>query len=69
MYFDPFTKSPISLLELGLFANSGKLHVICQSPFWRKGNVDIVCAKYNIPVYENLGEFKNKINELIDGKA
>jgi hypothetical protein len=58
MYFDPNTKSPISLLELGLFATSGKLHVICEYPFWRKGNVDIVCNKYNIPMYENLDEFK-----------
>lgn len=58
MYFDPNTKSPISLLELGLFANSGKIHVICPTGFWRKGNVDIVCDEYNIPMYQNLLEFK-----------
>lgn len=54
MYFDPKTKSPTSLLELGLYANSGKLRVICPKGFWRKGNVDIVCEKYNIPLYEDL---------------
>lgn len=48
MYFDPNTKSPISLLELGLFARSGKLLVCCPEGFWRKGNVDIVCKKYGI---------------------
>ena len=42
MYFDPKTKSPISLLELGLFAKSGKLIVVCPEGFWRKGNVNIV---------------------------
>ncbi len=56
MYFAPNTKSPISLLELGLFANSGKIRVICPSGFWRKGNVDIVCQYYNIPLYENFDE-------------
>ena len=29
MYFSPETKSPISLLELGLYANSGKIIVCC----------------------------------------
>ncbi len=56
MYFDPKSKSPISLLELGLYAKSGKLIVCCPSGFWRKGNVDIVCEKYNIPQRNNLDE-------------
>ena len=51
--FIPGTYSPISLLELGLFAHSaGKdknVLVICPEGFWRKGNVDIVCNRYNIP--------------------
>jgi hypothetical protein len=54
MYFDPSTKSPISLLELGLFARSGKIKVICPDGFWRKGNVEVVCNYYNIPFYNNL---------------
>jgi hypothetical protein len=53
MYFSPETKSPISLLELGIFAKSGKIRVVCPESFWRKGNVDIVCQYYNIPLYEN----------------
>ena len=56
MYFDPNTKSPISLLELGLFARSGKLRVVCPSGFWRKGNVEITCHFYNIPLYESLDD-------------
>jgi len=54
MYFDPNTKSPISLLELGLFARSGKIRVVCPDGFWRKGNVEIVCNYYNIPLYNNI---------------
>ncbi|MEM6806920.1 MAG: nucleoside 2-deoxyribosyltransferase domain-containing protein [Bacteroidota bacterium] len=56
LYLSPETKSPISLLELGLFAASGKLLVCCPSSFWRKGNVDIVCERHRIPVYEKLDE-------------
>lgn len=48
MYFVPGTKSPICLLELGLFARSGKLVVCCPKGFWRKGNVDIVCQRYGV---------------------
>ena len=54
MYFDPNTKSPISLLELGLFARSKKIKVICPDGFWRKGNVEVVCNYYNIPLYNKL---------------
>jgi len=56
MYFDPNTKSPISLLELGLFAKSGKLIVCCPEGFWRKGNVDIICQRYGIEQVGNLEE-------------
>ena len=54
LYFDPITKSPISLLELGLFAKSGKMMVCCPKGFWRKGNVDIVCERYGIPQFDSL---------------
>lgn len=54
LYFSPGTKSPISLLELGLFARSGKCVVVCPDGFWRKGNVDIVCRKYGIPQFPSI---------------
>ena len=54
MYFAPATRAPISLLELGLFARSGKLVVCCPVGFWRRGNVEVVCARYAIPVVETL---------------
>ncbi|MFT5213703.1 MAG: hypothetical protein ACI9WV_001427 [Patiriisocius sp.] len=48
LYFDKSTKSPISLLELGLFASSGELTVCCPDGFWRKVNVDIICKRYDV---------------------
>jgi Nucleoside 2-deoxyribosyltransferase like len=61
MYFSPETKSPISLLELGKFAESGKIIVCCPTGFWRKGNVDIVCERYGIPNYESLQDLLTDI--------
>ena len=51
MYFDPNTKSPITLLELGLFHEKTpyrELIVYCPEGYWRKGNVDIVCRRFGI---------------------
>ncbi len=56
MYFAPETYAPITLLELGLFAASGKLLVCCPPGYWRKGNVDVVCARYGIPQISTLSE-------------
>jgi hypothetical protein len=68
MYFSPETKSPISLLELGLHANDNII-VCCPEGFWRKGNVDIVCTRYGIPLFENLddaiGALTTKINQKL----
>jgi len=58
MYLDPNTKSPISLLELGLHAHSKKLFVICPDGFWRKGNVEVVCSVYDIPLFNSFDDFK-----------
>lgn len=56
MYFSPNTKSPISLLELGLFSKSSKMIVCCPQGFWRKGNVDIVCQRYGVDRVDSLEE-------------
>jgi hypothetical protein len=56
MYFDPNTKSPISLLELGLHAKEQKLIVLCPEGFWRKGNVDVVCEYYGVNQVDTFDE-------------
>jgi hypothetical protein len=58
MYFVPETKSPVTLLELGLHAakNPEKIIVCCPNGFWRKGNVDIVCRRHGVQVEENLDD-------------
>jgi hypothetical protein len=56
LYLAPGSESPISLLEFGLCAHSGKLKVCCPDGFWRKGNVEIVCARHRIPLFGNLDD-------------
>jgi hypothetical protein len=56
MYFAPSTKAPITLLELGLCAQSGKVVVCCPEGFWRRGNVEVVCARYGVPLMSELAE-------------
>lgn len=53
-HFEPDSKSPITLLELGLYAQSKKCLVHCPKGFWRKGNVDVVCARYGITQVDSL---------------
>jgi hypothetical protein len=64
VYIDPNTKSPITLLELGLFASSNKIVVCCPEGFYRKGNVDIVCELHNIPMVDNINELSNFIKKF-----
>jgi hypothetical protein len=54
MYFDPATRAPVTLCELGLVARSGRLVVACPDGFWRKGNVEVVCARYGVPLLPSL---------------
>lgn len=61
MWFVPDTKSPITLLELGLYARSGKLLVGCPEGFWRKGNIDVVCRKFDVPVLDTWEMFVDAV--------
>ena len=57
MYFSEDTISPISLLELGLHARKSNMIVCCPDGFKRKGNVEIVCNKYNVPLTDDFEKF------------
>lgn len=51
LYLAPGSKSPISLLELGLHARERKLVVLCPEGFWRRGNVEVVCARFGLELH------------------
>jgi len=56
MNFLPGSSSPITLLELGLLARSGKILVVCPPGFYRYDNVRITCRRYGVPLFPTLEE-------------
>ncbi|KAF2674853.1 hypothetical protein BT63DRAFT_408995 [Microthyrium microscopicum] len=73
LYFQVGTMSPISLLELGLHAASGKVVVCCPTGFWRKGNVDIVCSRYGLnkpfeTIEELIAETRSRLAKACEAK-
>jgi hypothetical protein len=61
-YFDKETKSPITLLELGLHANDDVV-VCCPEGYWRKGNVDITCKRYGIRQVDTIEELAAEVKK------
>ncbi len=58
------SKSPITLMELGLCAGmrtNTSLVVRCEPGFWRKGNVDILADRYKIL---QVSDFKDWVNAI-----
>jgi hypothetical protein len=63
MYFAPTSKAPITLLEFGLHARSRRAIVCCPKGYWRRGNVQVVCARYGVRVVEDLDQLSLAIRE------
>lgn len=56
--FHPNTKAPITFMELGIILGSywWKAVVCCPDTFYRVGNVDITCKRYDVKVHKSLDE-------------
>lgn len=67
-YFDPQTMSPITLMELGLmcgkYAESKTILVYCPEGYARKGNVDILCSRHKVPVFESYDAFVDILQRI-----
>ncbi len=61
LWLAPTTLAPISLLELGLTARSGRVIAGCPDGFWRKGNVEVVCARCDIPLLSEFEAFVDAV--------
>ena len=61
------SKSPISLMELGLFAKEGRLVVFCPKTFYRYDNVRVVCKRYGIPLFttNNIPSIAEKVCKYV----
>lgn len=65
-YFAPDSKSPITLLELGLFADE-RVIVCCPKEFYRYGNVKMVCDRYGIAMVESYEDLLSEIELSLEG--
>lgn len=61
-------EAPITLMELGLFKDKDCV-VCCPQGYYRKGNVDIVCKRYGIPVYEDFQAMLDDVAKTISESA
>ncbi|KAJ6459252.1 hypothetical protein C8R45DRAFT_1030887, partial [Mycena sanguinolenta] len=66
MFFHPGTKAPISLLELGLYAPSGKMVVCCPEGFYRRGNVQIVCDRFGIELVDTMEQLTERVIKKLE---
>ncbi len=66
-YFAPNTRAPVTLLEFGLLARSGKLVVCCPPGYWRRGNVEVVCHRYGVPLVASLAELIAEVRQRAPG--
>ena len=66
MFFDPNTISPITLLELGLYAKDKRLVVCCPQEYFRWTNVEFVCRKYGVKQVHTLEELANEVMERVE---
>ncbi len=73
-YFQGDTLSPVSMAELGMtctlydiFSEQGlQVVVTCDMHFWRRTNVEVMCDRYGIRVYDTLGDGLVALKKAVD---
>ena len=66
VYFHPDTQAPVSLLELGLCARQpGKAIVCCPKGYCKRGNVEIVCERYDVRLVESFVDLRTAVMERL----
>lgn len=61
-YFQAGTQSPITLAEFGKvtqlveIGEDVKIIVVCEPGFWRRGNIEVMCNRCEVPVFDSLEE-------------
>ncbi|OWY49396.1 hypothetical protein AALT_g11064 [Alternaria alternata] len=68
-FFDTETKSPVSLLELGVWSGSDKVVVCCGDAYWKSGNVHLTCDRYGVPRVRDLPELVTFVEDMLKEKG
>lgn len=66
IHFDPKTQAPISFGEFSAHYKSGKIFVSCPKGWWRRGNVEVMCDRAGIPLYESLEDATNALIAAVE---
>ena len=70
VFFAKGTLAAITLMELGLFIQSGKKVVVaCEEGFWKRGNVQIVCERFGVRVLGTLDELTKGVEDALADEA
>ncbi|CAG8973023.1 hypothetical protein HYALB_00007250 [Hymenoscyphus albidus] len=64
-WFGANSQAPVTLMELGLFAGSGKCVVACPEGYWKRGNVQVVCGRAGIPVLSSVEDLQDAIIRML----
>lgn len=66
VFFSAVSLAPITMLELGLFARTGKVVVACQKGYPKRGNVQVVCKRFDIPFLETLEDLQATVETKLE---
>lgn len=61
MWFPKESESPISLLEFGLYLQSGKLLVGVEESFYRQRNIELTAEYYGVKVFHSLQHLVDRL--------
>lgn len=63
MFISNDSKAPISLMEFGIIASKypEKLVIVVEPNFYRRGNIEVVCNREGIELYDNMAEGMGKL--------
>lgn len=71
--FLPDSQSPITLMELGYIAGLGvtgdEVFVCCPEGYWRRGNVQVICDRHGIHVYDDMAALTQGLAHAIQKKT
>jgi len=69
VWFAPKSKSPITLLEIGLHMRNGKLLIGCPPEYSRAANVYVTAQKYGVKVFINWNTFADKLASFFEAEG
>ena len=58
--------SPISMMEIGLYARNKKMLICCPDGFWRKGNIEVIADRFskNIMIFNDYDNMLKILTEI-----